>query len=278
MQNKCLSSLAILAAITVALASSLVSNPASAGPRYATPPPAVLSPDLTAPWLLQLRYPPAVNQTQNANSKYARKYQVQMARPAYQPHKPVAKRGFFQRTNSWMRSARTKKSNVVQAAVQTQRKAWRMEAKYEPQIVSYPTNEVPGTIIIETNARFLYLVMENGMARRYGVGVGRPGFEWSGINNITRKAPWPDWRPPAVMIARELRENGRVIPPFVKGGPDNPLGARALYLGSTIYRIHGTGDPKTIGRAVSSGCIRMRNEDVMDLYERVGVGTKVIVT
>jgi lipoprotein-anchoring transpeptidase ErfK/SrfK len=114
------------------------------------------------------------------------------------------------------------------------------------------------------------------MARRYGVGVGREGFEWSGTNKISRKAEWPDWRPPAEMRERE-RKKGKKLPIVMAGGPGNPLGARALYLGDTLYRIHGTNQPHTIGMAVSSGCIRMRNEDVMDLYERVGVGTKVIV-
>jgi len=254
----------------------MFATPAAAGPRYATPPPAVMSADLTAPWVLQLKYPPAASGTRQVNRQNTRNYQMQIARPSYQP---VAKRGFFfQRKKSRVRTQRRVNPNVIQASVPAPQPVTNFEQKYEPQIVSYPTNQAPGTIVIETNARFLYLVMENGMARRYGVGVGRPGFEWSGTNKISRKAEWPDWRPPAVMIKRELRENGRVIPPFVKGGPDNPLGARALYLGSTIYRIHGTADPQTIGKAVSSGCIRLRNEDVMDLYERVGVGTKVIVS
>ena len=113
--------------------------------------------------------------------------------------------------------------------------------------------------------------------RRYGVGVGKAGFEWAGTNKITRKAEWPSWTPPKEMIARE-RKKGRELPPFMEGGPANPMGARALYLGSTLYRIHGTNQPWTIGQAVSSGCIRMRNEDVMDLYERVNIGAKVIVS
>lgn len=145
-----------------------------------------------------------------------------------------------------------------------------------PAIVRYATKEAPGTIVIDTNARYLYLVMEDGKARRYGVGVGRPGFEWAGVHTVTRKAEWPAWRPPAEMIARE-EARGRIIPAFMEGGPDNPLGARAMYLGSSLYRIHGSNEPWTIGQAVSSGCIRMRNEDVMDLYERVHVGTRVIV-
>jgi lipoprotein-anchoring transpeptidase ErfK/SrfK len=131
--------------------------------------------------------------------------------------------------------------------------------------------------MIDTNSRFLYLVTGNGKARRYGVGVGKEGFEWSGTERVSRKAEWPSWRPPAEMIARE-REKGRELPAFMEGGPANPLGARAIYLGDTLYRIHGTNQPWTIGQAVSSGCIRMRNEDVMDLYERVKNGAKVIVS
>ena len=152
-----------------------------------------------------------------------------------------------------------------------------MDPKYQPQLVSYSSNKAPGTIFIDTNDKFLYLILGNGQARRYGVGVGKAGFEWTGTNKISRKAQWPDWRPPSQMIARE-KEKGRILPAFVEGGPHNPLGARALYLGDTLYRIHGTNSPWTIGQAVSSGCIRMRNEDVMDLYERVKVGSTVVVS
>jgi lipoprotein-anchoring transpeptidase ErfK/SrfK len=147
---------------------------------------------------------------------------------------------------------------------------------YLPQTVAYHGSEPAGTIIIETTDRFLYLVNGDGTAKRYGVGVGKQGFEWRGSERITRKAEWPSWRPPAEMIAREARK-GRHLPTFMEGGPQNPLGARALYLGSTLYRIHGTNQPWTIGQAVSSGCIRMRNEDVKDLYARVSVGANVIV-
>lgn len=143
---------------------------------------------------------------------------------------------------------------------------------YLPQTVAYSGGEPPGTIIIDTTNRFLYLVQPGGVAIRYGVGVGRPGFEWSGVHTVSRKAEWPDWRPPAEMRARQPG-----LPDYVPGGPANPLGARALYLGSTLYRIHGSNEPWTIGQAVSSGCIRMRNEDVIDLYNRVPVGTRVIV-
>jgi lipoprotein-anchoring transpeptidase ErfK/SrfK len=144
--------------------------------------------------------------------------------------------------------------------------------KYMKQVVEYPTHEKPGTIVIDTPNRFLYLVEADGKAIRYGIGVGRPGFEWAGVKSISAKKEWPDWRPPKEMLARRPD-----LPTYMEGGPRNPLGARAMYLGSTLYRIHGSNEPDTIGTAVSSGCIRMRNEDVIDLYEKVKVGTKVIV-
>jgi lipoprotein-anchoring transpeptidase ErfK/SrfK len=160
----------------------------------------------------------------------------------------------------------------MRAPARTARKVRPIDRKFLPQSVSYEGREQPGTIVIDTEARFLYLVQENGTAMRYGVGVGRPGFEWAGEHRITRKAEWPDWVPP-----EEMRQRVPNLPVSMKGGPDNPLGARALYLGSTLYRIHGSNEPWTIGQAVSSGCIRMRNEDVTDLYSRVKVGTRVIV-
>jgi lipoprotein-anchoring transpeptidase ErfK/SrfK len=138
--------------------------------------------------------------------------------------------------------------------------------------VDYSGPERPGTIVIDTPNKFLYLVLSEGRAIRYGVGVGRPGFEWAGVKTITRKAEWPGWTPPAQMMLRRPD-----LPSHMDGGPGNPLGARALYLGSSLFRIHGTNEPSTIGQNVSSGCIRMMNEDVIDLYNRVPVGTKVIV-
>ncbi|HEX2555552.1 MAG TPA: L,D-transpeptidase [Microvirga sp.] len=140
------------------------------------------------------------------------------------------------------------------------------------EVVAFDRGYAPGTIVVSTSERRLYLVMGNGQALRYGVGVGRPGFEWSGTQKVTRKAEWPDWTPPAAMLKRRPD-----LPRFMEGGEDNPLGARALYLGSSIYRIHGSNEPHTIGQAVSSGCIRMTNEDVADLYERVKVGATVVV-
>jgi lipoprotein-anchoring transpeptidase ErfK/SrfK len=140
------------------------------------------------------------------------------------------------------------------------------------QVVTYAGVEKPGTTIIDTPNKFLYLIEDGGQALRYGIGVGRPGFLWTGVKTITAKREWPDWRPPAEMIGRQPD-----LPRFMPGGVDNPLGARALYLGSSLYRIHGSNQPWTIGTNVSSGCIRMRNEDVIDLYQRVKVGTKVVV-
>jgi lipoprotein-anchoring transpeptidase ErfK/SrfK len=147
-----------------------------------------------------------------------------------------------------------------------------IDPKFLPQTVAYTGSDKPGTIIIDTPNRFLYLVEPGGVARRYGIGVGRPGFTWAGAKEITAKREWPDWRPPPEMLARRPD-----LPTFMAGGPENPLGARAMYLGSSLYRIHGSNEPWTIGGAVSSGCIRMRNEDVIDLYSRVKVGTRVIV-
>jgi lipoprotein-anchoring transpeptidase ErfK/SrfK len=140
------------------------------------------------------------------------------------------------------------------------------------QIVNYPTAESAGTVVIDTPHTYLYYVLGGGRAIRYGIGVGREGFTWSGTQTIARKAEWPDWTPPAEMIARQP-----YLPRFMAGGPSNPLGARAMYLGDTIYRIHGTNAPLTIGTRVSSGCIRLVNADVMDLYSRVNIGTKVVV-
>ena len=143
--------------------------------------------------------------------------------------------------------------------------------------IKFDENIAIGTIVIDTSDRRLYHVIADGKAMAYGIGVGRDGFQWSGKKTITRKAEWPGWTPPAVMRARVLRESGRKLPAFQPGGPDNPLGARAMYLGSSIYRIHGTNQPWTIGQAMSSGCFRMANDDVTYLYDQVDVGTKVII-
>lgn len=162
----------------------------------------------------------------------------------------------------------------VQSMPQAQEEDRSVElpARLRRQVVAYPTREAPGTVIIDTPHTYLYLVLGNGQAMRYGIGVGRDGFTWSGTQTITKKAEWPDWTPPPEMIARQP-----YLPRHMAGGPGNPLGARAMYLGGTVYRIHGTNAPETIGTHVSSGCLRLTNEDVTDLYSRVSVGTKVIV-
>ncbi|PDT52143.1 MULTISPECIES: L,D-transpeptidase [Sinorhizobium] len=240
------------------LATCLVCTlPAGAGAwdRYQNRPPVVVSPDLTAPWVMQLT--------------------GEGVRPAvYRPQAPAATRKQVERRQM---KRRLETAAVQPAAVRPQRPAKaQLDPQFLPQMVAYETSEKPGTIVIDTNTRFLYLITGDSQARRYGVGVGKPGFEWAGEHRITRKAEWPNWTPPQEMIAREAAK-GHYLPARMDGGPQNPLGARAMYLGSTLYRIHGTNAPWTIGYGVSSGCIRMRNEDVVDLYERVKVGTKVIV-
>jgi lipoprotein-anchoring transpeptidase ErfK/SrfK len=140
------------------------------------------------------------------------------------------------------------------------------------RVINYPTNAAPNTVVIDIEHTYLYFVLGNGKAIRYGIGVGREGFKWSGTEVVTRKAEWPDWTPPQEMIARQP-----YLPRWMAGGESNPLGARAIYLGNTMYRIHGTNMPETIGHDVSSGCIRLLNDDVIDLYSRVNIGTKIVV-
>lgn len=244
---------------------------AGANDRYREKPPVVLSPDLTAPWVMQLK-----------PNRKARKLRRTVVRQRVQQRRVIRSlpRARQERRRPSFAVRKKNRRNTLQTAAvaaPTKKSIKRaLDPAYLPQQVSYPSNHKAGTIVIDTNQRFLYLVQAGGKARRYGVGVGKPGFEWAGTHKITQKKHWPDWRPPAEMIARE-KKKGRILPRYMPGGPANPLGARALYLGSTLYRIHGTNQPWTIGRAVSSGCIRMRNEDVVDLYERVKTGTKVIV-
>ena len=161
---------------------------------------------------------------------------------------------------------------VAAAPFEDEGTAFELPARLRRQVVNYATREAPGTVIIDTPNTYLYYVLGAGQAVRYGIGVGREGFTWSGTQTITKKAEWPDWTPPPEMIARQP-----YLPRQMAGGPGNPLGARAMYLGGTVYRIHGTNAPKTIGTHVSSGCLRLTNEDVSDLYSRVNIGTKVIV-
>jgi lipoprotein-anchoring transpeptidase ErfK/SrfK len=146
------------------------------------------------------------------------------------------------------------------------------DGPFARQVVYFRSSEPPGTLVIHTSERFAYMIHGNNRALRYGIGVGREGFQWSGLVQVSRKAEWPDWRPPPEMIARQP-----YLPRFMAGGPGNPMGARALYLGSTVFRIHGTNQPETIGHAISSGCFRLANGDIIDLYERVPPGTKVVV-
>jgi lipoprotein-anchoring transpeptidase ErfK/SrfK len=249
-------------------------GPSFSSDRYRERPPVVVSPDLSAPWVIQLSRKPARSglrrqgeygvrvqpglQEQRRFTREERRAMRRLERPQAQEFSP---------------------DRVRTAAVRVPRKREiepQLDPKFLPQEVAYSGGEKAGTIVIDGRSKFLYLVQGDGTARRYGVGVGKEGFEWSGTEKITQKREWPDWRPPAEMIARE-RAKGRVLPVHMPGGPANPLGARALYLGNTLYRIHGTNAPWTIGTNVSSGCIRMRNEDVIDLYERVGTGTRVVV-
>ncbi|MER8582553.1 L,D-transpeptidase [Mesorhizobium sp. M1423] len=232
-------------------AAVLAVGAANANDRYAERPPVAVSPDLSAPWVLQLGHAPGIVRQSRQEAQPLRRYRRQ-AEP------------------DQLRTA------AVQAPAKRMVMRPQIDPVYLPQEVAYDGPQKPGTIVIDTRENFLYLVEKNGKARRYGVGTGKPGFEWSGTHKITNKRVWPDWRPPAVMIAREAAK-GRYLPTYLAGGMENPLGARALYLGSTEYRIHGTNQPWTIGGAVSSGCIRMRNEDVVDLYERVNIGTTVVV-
>ncbi|WP_186387023.1 MULTISPECIES: L,D-transpeptidase [unclassified Stappia] len=229
------------------LAGAMALSPARADYRSgAGAPPLLLSPDLTEPWVMQL-----------------------------QPHRRQMRSQVT--TRPVMRQPQTlqqvRHMGVAPAvAARPQPPQRQVDPRFLPTTVAYDGKHKPGDIVIDTEARYLYLVEKGGFARRYGVGVGRPGFEWAGTHTVTRKAEWPDWRPPA-----EMRKRQPHLPVHMAGGPKNPLGARALYLGSTLYRIHGSNEPWTIGRAVSSGCIRMRNEDVIDLYDRVPVGAKVHV-
>lgn len=251
---------------------------AHAGERYGERPSVVISPDLSAPWVMQLSKP---------------RLKIKRTIPA-----PVLRhREIVVGANITIRQSKRRIADPVQDFGQNgvvtigpdglvqnvslprpkKNKHGGTDPMFLPQEVSYDGGEPAGTIVIDTNQRFLFLVGENGTARRYGVGVGKPGFEWAGEHKIAKKAEWPVWTPPEEMKIRVKQKEGRILPDRMEGGPNNPLGARAMYLGNSLYRIHGTNQPWTIGSAVSSGCIRMRNEDVVDLYERVKVGTRVIV-
>ncbi|MGC2778621.1 MAG: L,D-transpeptidase [Bradyrhizobium sp.] len=195
----------------------------------------------------------------------------QGARGALPPGQPMYQQqpSYYEPQRPGMPGMAPQQAPDEEAYEQTQRP---LDPKYEKQIVDYEGKERPGTIVIDTPNKFLYLVQGEGRALRYGIGVGRPGFTWAGVKTISAKREWPDWTPPAEMLVRRPD-----LPRHMEGGPENPLGARAMYLGSSLYRIHGSNEPWTIGTNVSSGCIRMRNEDVIDLYGRVNVGARVIV-
>ncbi len=266
----------IIIAGSIAFAAGLTAGNALANDRYQPKGHIIVSPDLTAPWVTQLQQVPVgklkkkrplLSRAYEASGVYVQPQQRQVVLPQTVQSAMVGTRQLRKMVQG---NVQPRSSNQAESMGRQVDEVWL------PQNVEYDTNQKPGSIIIDTNAKFLYYVLGNGQARRYGVGVGKPGFEWAGTHKVSRKAEWPDWRPPAEMIAREAKK-GRNLPAFMEGGQENPLGARAMYLGSSLYRIHGTNQPWTIGQAVSSGCIRMRNQDVVDLYERVRIGAKVIV-
>jgi lipoprotein-anchoring transpeptidase ErfK/SrfK len=262
------------------VSASLLGGSALAEDRYASRPGVIISPDLTAPWVMQLSQPrlkirrslpaPVTIERETiigatvTTRKLKRRplIEAQRLEPENSNIITIGPDGLIQPV-SLPKQKKSKKSGT--------------DPMFLPQEVAYDGGEAAGTIVIDTQQRFLFLVGADGTARRYGVGVGKEGFQWSGAEKIARKAEWPAWTPPEEMKARVKKKEGRILPDRMEGGPDNPLGARAMYLGNSLYRIHGTNQPWTIGSAVSSGCIRMRNEDVVDLYERVKVGTKVRV-
>ncbi|MFN3719763.1 MAG: L,D-transpeptidase [Rhizobium rhizophilum] len=265
--------IALLACLPLAL-------PAHANDRYQSRPPVMVSPDLQASWVLQLGGVPAQTRSSLMPQRQRQIVPAGRQRVLHQPQQVLRQQPVQQqrRVVQQRRVLFPQQQPAAQQVAMRPDKPVRtqIDPQFLPQMVQYQTKQKPGTIVIDTRERFLYLVMADGMAKRYGVGVGKPGFEWAGTHKVTSKREWPDWRPPQEMIAREAAK-GHFLPAHMPGGPENPLGARALYLGSTLYRIHGTNAPWSIGNGVSSGCIRMRNEDVTDLYERVKVGTRVIV-
>jgi lipoprotein-anchoring transpeptidase ErfK/SrfK len=193
-------------------------------------------------------------------------------RRTYRPDPYYAPRAGRMYQNPYSRERVAPQRARLQVPDPTQQRRGAIPAQFRRQVVDYDGSEAPGSIVIDTKTRYLYLVQNDGTAIRYGVGVGRDGFQWTGTHTVSNKQEWPKWYPPA-----EMRVRRPDLPAMMEGGPNNPLGARALYLGSTLYRIHGSNEPWTIGQAVSSGCFRMTNEDVQDLYERVQVGTSVKV-
>jgi lipoprotein-anchoring transpeptidase ErfK/SrfK len=207
---------------------------------------------------------PRAYQPEPDDRNFARGYQPAAATPDYGPQQaPVPQQAALFSSEPAQSLEPTSQGDTAHPSV---------DPKFDRQLVDYRTTEKPGTLVIDTPNHFLYLVQESGRAMRYGIGVGRPGFTWQGVKTISAKKEWPDWYPPVEMIQRRPD-----LPRYMAGGPENPLGARAMYLGSSLYRIHGSNEPWTIGGNVSSGCIRLRNADVIDLYSRVQVGTKVVI-
>ncbi|MEO6843126.1 MAG: L,D-transpeptidase [Bradyrhizobium sp.] len=201
---------------------------------------------------------------QQAQGRGYQQQPVYQQQPSYEPRRALLpQQGDMYQGNSQQADPQQEAADPTQHP---------FDPKFEKQMVDYSGREGAGTIVVDTPNKFLYLVEGNGKALRYGIGVGKPGFTWSGVKTISAKKEWPDWTPPAEMLVRRPD-----LPRHMEGGPQNPLGARAMYLGSTLYRIHGSNEPWTIGTNVSSGCIRMRNQDVIDLYGRVNVGAKVVV-
>ncbi len=266
----------LIAMLTAAIA---LPDMADANDRYGEPKAIIVSPDLSAPWVMQLQTTPlrkirrslpspvTTQQVIVIGKDIQRVRRVQRTMPAPLDNSGIVSIG----ANGVIQPEQ------VAYAKPKMVKTRELDPMFLPQQVAYDGPQKAGTIVIDSEAKFLYLVGQGGTARRYGVGVGKEGFTWRGTQKISNKKEWPDWTPPAEMIVRVREKEGRILPVHMEGGPENPLGARAMYLGSTLYRIHGTNQPWTIGHNVSSGCIRVRNEDVVDLYERVNVGTTVVV-
>jgi len=227
-------------------------------------------------FLVTGRSGPAIRQEQPQQQGYyhppqQQQYYQQQQQPYYQSQQQQQQ---YYQPQQQQQPAYYQQQPLDVARVDPQERPQRssFDPRFERTDIEYKTEHPAGSIIIDTRTRYLYLVQPNGRAIRYGVGVGRPGFEWKGVKTVSAKKEWPDWRPP-----EEMRKRQPYLPEHMPGGPNNPLGARALYLGSSLYRIHGSNEPHTIGSAVSSGCFRMRNQDVIDLYGRVKVGARVVV-
>ncbi len=230
-------------------------------------PGAICAGELGAAGEMREIFPPATPQTAAARGAYGGGF-IELLLTGEDPSRRL---GYFEPATPPGNDAPTR--FAPQRGVAPQMNPQRaVSPEYMRREVPYPGREAPGSIVVDTRDRFLYYIRPGGRAIRYGVGVGRPGFEWTGVKSVTRKAAWPGWTPPREMLARRPD-----LPRHMAGGPENPLGARALYLGGSLYRIHGTNEPDTIGQNVSSGCIRMMNDDMVDLYERVRVGTRVVV-